>query len=59
MDSFKFEHFLALLNFIIFLIQVVIRSEIKRLDEKLEYFEDRVKTLENKIYQVKHDNRNN
>jgi uncharacterized protein YoxC len=56
MDSIKLEHFLALLNFIILLIQVVIRAEIKRLDEKIEYFEERVKTLEKKIFCIKHDN---
>lgn len=56
MDSIGLEHFLALLNFIILLIQVVIRAEIKRLDEKIEYFEERVKTLEKKIFYVKHDN---
>jgi uncharacterized protein YoxC len=55
MENIKFEHLIALLNFIILLIQVVIRAEIKRLDEKIEYFEDRIKTLEKKIFCVKHD----
>jgi uncharacterized protein YoxC len=56
MENIKLEHFLALLNFVVLLIQVVIRSEIKRLDEKLEYFEERIKTLEKNIFCVKHDN---
>jgi uncharacterized protein YoxC len=56
MENIKLDHILALLNFIVLLIQVVIRSEIKRLDEKLEYFEERIKMLEKKIYCVKHDN---
>jgi uncharacterized protein YoxC len=58
MESVKFEHLVAILNFIILLIQVVIRAEIKRLDEKIEYFEDRMKTLEKKVFCIKHDNRN-
>ena len=57
MDSIKFEHFLALMNFIILLIQVIIRSEIKRIDEKIEYFEDRMKTLEKKVFCINYDNR--
>lgn len=56
MDSFKLEHIMALLNFVILLIQVVIRAEIKRLDEKIGYFEERVKTIEKKIFGVKNDN---
>jgi uncharacterized protein YoxC len=56
MENIKLEHFLALLNFVILLIQVVIRSEIKRLDEKIEYFEERIKVLEKKIFCMKHDN---
>jgi hypothetical protein len=56
MDDIKFEHLIALLNFIILLIQVVIRAEIKRLDEKIGYFEDRLKTLEKKIFCLKYDN---
>ena len=59
MEGLKFEHFIALLNFVILLIQVVIRSEIKRLDEKIEYFEDRIKTLETKVFCVKYDNKHN
>jgi uncharacterized protein YoxC len=55
MENLKLEHILALLNFVIFVFQVVIRSEIKRLEEKIEYFEERLKTLEKKIYGVKND----
>jgi polyhydroxyalkanoate synthesis regulator phasin len=53
MENIRLEHFLALLNFIILLIQVIIRSEIKRLEEKIEYFEERLKRLENKTLYCK------
>jgi hypothetical protein len=55
MDNLRFDHFLALLNFVIFLFQVMIRAEIKRLDEKLEYLEERVKSLEKCVWSKKND----
>jgi len=56
MENIKLEHILALLNFIMLLIQVIIRSEIKRLEEKIEYIEQRLNKLENKT--VYHKNAN-
>jgi polyhydroxyalkanoate synthesis regulator phasin len=48
MENIKIEQILAILNFMILLIQVIIRSEIKRLEEKVEYIEKRLNKLENK-----------
>jgi len=56
MENIKLEHILALLNFVILLIQVIIRAEIKRIEEKIEYFEDRLKRLENKTLYSKNAN---
>jgi len=46
---------LSILNMIILLLQMVLRSEIKRLDEKINIFSDRLSSLEKCVWRIKGD----
>jgi len=46
---------LSILNVIILLLQMVLRSEIKRLDEKINIFSERLFSLEKCVWKMKND----
>ena len=55
MNFNDFSALIALLNFVILLIQLSIKAEIKRLDEKTNFLSDRIKTLEKCVWDKKND----
>jgi hypothetical protein len=46
---------LSILNVFILLLQMVLRSEIKRLDEKINIFSSRLSSLEKCVWRMKDD----
>jgi cell division protein FtsL len=48
---------LSILNVFILLLQMVLRSEVKRLDEKINIFSSRLSSLEKCVWKMKDDTR--